>query len=107
MLYLAENEQELLDVCANEDVDGGSRGRLFELVVIQRCQKADFRISEESEPVSVVSNQTDKFSGKLLPSSFAGHSPDGLYTPYNPNFPAIDLIWKNPCELSRRHCGSI
>lgn len=49
LTYVHENERDLLDVSANPSVDQVSRGRHFELIVIQRCRRAPFTIPGDSQ----------------------------------------------------------
>jgi hypothetical protein len=101
MNYVAANERTLLEACARTYIDGGSCGRMLKLAVLRRCQLADFDIpdfvaSAESgvQQFSVVPMRTERFHGWLLPTTLSGTSADGLYIPYNPTFPAIDIVWK-------------
>lgn len=95
-----ESEAALQQVCSMEDVTNDVKGRLFELIVIARCQTqtisrstADLGegIGHDVFPVRVDSGVW--FSGQNLPhpSSMTSNS---LFIPQNSNFPAIDLIWK-------------
>jgi hypothetical protein len=100
MAKVKESEAALLQVCSMEDVTNDVKGRLFELIVIARCQTqtisrstADLGegIGNDVFPVRVDSGVW--FSGQDLPhpSSMTSNS---LFIPQNSNFPAIDLLWK-------------
>jgi hypothetical protein len=91
MKFVHENEQSLLAVCANQSVDQGSRGRHFELIVIQRCQRGPFTISGEA---ATISHNLRRIEGKVLPDDYGPNNNDGLLVPRDPNFKTIDMVWK-------------
>ena len=95
MTYVAENETNLLTVCKDPEVTNDVRGRLFELIVIARCQRESIVISGDPDtdvlPATVDSGTT--FQGQALPEPSSMTST--LFIPINLNFPAIDIIWKS------------
>lgn len=90
--YVEENEVHFLEVCRSHNTTNDTRGRLFEAIVIRRCQ---------SHGVTIVEGREDKnvgpcsfgFAGNVLPE-IASTSRDCIHIPYDPNFPAVDLILK-------------
>ena len=93
MKYVESEEQRLLEVCRSADTSNDTRGRLFETMVIRRCQSSGIGIQVGDGQVVIGAN-SDRFEGRLLPR-LTTTSPDCIYIPYDPNFPAIDLIWKH------------
>jgi Cdc6-like AAA superfamily ATPase len=91
MQFVHDNEQSLLTVCANPSVDQGSRGRHFELIVIQRCLRGPFTIPGEITPIS---NHLRRFEGNGLPEDYGPNDTAGLLVPCATNFKAIDMVWK-------------
>ena len=105
MQYVERNEQTLLGVCSSPDTTNDTRGRLFETMVIRRCQSigVGIQVGEDTQgtqlrqPVAIDASPdpiADLFDGKQL-KDLTIISPNRVYVPTNPNFPAIDLIWKN------------
>ena len=92
MKYINENERLLLNVCARPGVDQGSRGRHFELIVIQRCIKAQFHV-KDGEKTILIPHFVHQFTGKELPDK---EDPlllsDTMLVPYDPNFGAVDFL---------------
>jgi hypothetical protein len=102
MNYVHENEQNLLAVCTNPNVDQGSRGRHFELIVIQRCLRAQFKISDGQDGhYATIPHNLRHFPGKLLPDDYSPDAMDGVLVPDDPNFKVIDMVWK----IGRRVIG--
>lgn len=96
MAHIEKHEEELLQVCKNPDVDQGSRGRHFELIVIRRCMKGPFDVpvnDDESGQQATIPSNVKLFSGKTLPSSSKFVGLGGVMVPYDPNFPAVDILW--------------
>lgn len=94
MRYVRENEGSLLAVCGNPS-DQGSRGRHFELIVVQRCQRAQFTIPGDQDGEYVtIPHDFRRFPGKLLPDDYSPHANDGVIVPNDPSFKAIDMVWK-------------
>jgi len=99
MKYVEKMEKAILVVCNNPTVTDDVKGRLFELLVVRRCQSrslglvlngTDPDIDIANFPGLESSNLAQRFAGQTLPSFID----DGIYVPVNPNFPAVDLIWK-------------
>lgn len=95
MAYVEENEKLLLQVCSLDDTNNDTRGRLFETIVIRRCQSngVKFQVGPEVFEIASGVGHFRRFAGKLLPRLTAGEA-DCIAVPMDPNFPAIDLIWK-------------
>jgi len=75
-------------------VTNDTRGRLFELMVIFRCQNGVNLAF--TDPLLKHASLTqcslrERFSTKHLPKTM---TEDGMYVPETSNFPSIDLIWK-------------
>ena len=102
MASVNDDEKELLCVCANPKLTNDARGRIFELIVINRCSlKADVTLkglpSSKELPSLKECNLIELFPSKgIFPSNVLPKimDEDGMYVPKNCNFPAIDLIWK-------------
>lgn len=92
--FVAGNEQELLTVCRNPEVTNDVRGRLFERIVINRCStKATTSLDwGEGKTQPLKCNLIKRFYTQALPSDLPEN---GIYVPFNSNFPAIDFIWKH------------
>ena len=90
--YVEENEAHFLEVCRSHDTTNDTRGRLFEAIVIRRCQSHGVTIVVGSEDKNV-GPFSSGFAGKVLPE-IASTSQDCIHIPYDPNFPAIDFILK-------------
>lgn len=93
MKFVEEKESRLLDICRSGDTTNDTRGRLFELMVIRRCESSGVRIQTRDRLLDIGAG-TQRFGGKLLPPLDAT-SPNRVFVPFDPNFPAIDLIWKH------------
>lgn len=93
MAYVEENEVSLLDVCRDPETTNDTRGRLFETIVIRRCQSRQGKIQVGDNEVTIQQSAT-RFNGKLLPKLTKEGTRDGIFIPNDPNFPAIDLVWK-------------
>jgi hypothetical protein len=91
-----EKEKSLLFVCTYADTANDARGRHFENMVIRRCVQHGVTFQVRGENISIPSSlSTDcLFRGKNLPT-FTPHTPNGIYVPLDPNFTAIDLVWKH------------
>jgi hypothetical protein len=64
-------------------------------MVIRRCVQNGVVFQLGHEVISIPALSADfRFSGKLLPE-FTSYSPNGIYVPLDPTFPAIDLVWKH------------
>ena len=92
MKYVEEKEVHLLEVCRSHDTTNDTRGRLFEAIVIRRCQSHGVTIVVGDEDKSV-GPCSSSFAGNVLPE-IASTSQDCIHIPYDPNFPAIDFILK-------------
>ena len=92
MNYVETEEGRLLEVCRSADTSNDTRGRLFKTIVIRRCQSSGVAIWVGDHQMEIGAS-SDRFAGKLLPRLTAT-SLDRIYIPFDPNFPAIDLIWK-------------
>lgn len=98
MAKVKESEADLLRVCSMDDVTNDVRGRLFELIVISRCQMHAIStgmelgegVGEDVLPVRLDAGRWFESQNLPLPSSMAANS---LHIPINFNFPAIDMIW--------------
>jgi hypothetical protein len=91
MDYVESKEANLLEVCRDGDTTNDTRGRLFELIAIRRCQTDGVQLLVGNETVNINSD-SERFEGKVLPS-LTPHSKQITYVPADPNFPAIDWIW--------------
>jgi hypothetical protein len=97
MAYMQEKETLLLSVCREPDTSNDARGRHFENMVIRRCVQNGVVFQLGGEEISIPGTALStsfRFSGKQL-TSFTLNSPNGVYVPLDPNFPAIDLVWKH------------
>jgi hypothetical protein len=97
MVYMEEKESLLLSVCREPDTSNDARGRHFENMVIRRCVQNGVVFQLGAEVISIPGTALStsfRFSGKQL-TSFTSNSPNGVYVPLDPNFPAIDLVWKH------------
>jgi hypothetical protein len=94
MEYVDVHERHLLEVCISGDTENGTRGRLFETIVIRRCQGIGVTAQVGGDQVMIAPKTAVRFPGRLLPE-LKESSPDGVYVPIDPNFPAIDLVWKH------------
>lgn len=91
MDYVESNEANLLEVCRDGDTTDDTRGRLFELIAIRRCQTDGVQLLVGDETVNIISD-SERFEGKVLPP-LTPRSKQIAYVPVDPNFPAIDWIW--------------
>jgi hypothetical protein len=94
MQYISTQENELLGVCRSNSTTNDVRGRLFELMVVQRCVQKGVVFKLGRMKVNIPATQQNlKIVGQLLPK-LTSNSENGVYVPINMNFPAIDLVWK-------------
>jgi hypothetical protein len=94
MSYIQEKEQLLLQVCADAATTNDARGRHFEHMVIQRCTHRGVRFQLGSERIEIPALRADfRFGGRVL-QSYTLATANGVFVPLDPNFPAIDLVWK-------------
>jgi hypothetical protein len=100
MVYVQEKEQSLLSVCTYADTTNDARGRHFENMVIRRCVQdgVTFQVGGESISIPSPPSLDFLFHGKKLPT-FTPQTPNGVYVPLDPNFPAIDLVWKHNTDF--------
>ena len=91
MAHVAAQERALLSVCKDTGTTNRVRGCHFETMVIRRCSSSNVDILVGDISVTVPSGEqaATGFGGKLLPKS---PIVDGLYFPFDPNFPAIDFF---------------
>ena len=91
MAHVAAQERALLSVCKDTATTNRVRGCHFETMVIRRCSSSNVDILVGDISVTVPSGEqaATGFGGKLLPKS---PIVDGLYFPFDPNFPAIDFF---------------
>ena len=91
MAHVAAQERALLSVCKDTATTNRVRGCHFETMVIRRCSSSNVDILVGDISVTVPSGEqaATGFGGKLLPKS---PMVDGLYFPFDPNFPAIDFF---------------
>jgi hypothetical protein len=97
MAHVAEKEERLVRVCADPCTLNDSRGRHFELIVVRRCVQHGVRVQLSNEEVAIsasLGRHNFTFPGQHLPRFMLGIDPDGVYVQIDPNFPAIDLVWK-------------
>jgi hypothetical protein len=99
MKYVQLEEQNLLSVCCSYETSNYTRGRLFETIVIRRFQSRGINIQVGGYEVDIRASavrfpEKFRFQGRLLPQ-LTKISEDGVYIPYDPNFPAIDVVWKH------------
>jgi hypothetical protein len=92
MQFVEVQEHSLLNTCIFLDTTNDTRGRIFEAIVIRRFQGKGVEIQVGGDKVQVPSS-SNLFPGMVLPE-LSAQSADGIYIPFNPNFPAIDLVWK-------------
>jgi len=95
MKYVETKESEILDVCNNPSVTTYVKKRLFQLLVVRRCQGRSLHLDQNDSDIAhfpglLSCNLVKRFTGQSLPSL----TDDGLYVSVNSNFPAVDLIWK-------------
>ena len=92
--YVEKNEGSILKVCGNKNTTNDVRGRLFELIVINRFIKSSV-VSTSADttnlPASVDSGHW--FDSQELPDPVSMQQ-NTLFIPRYSNFPAIDLILK-------------
>jgi hypothetical protein len=99
MEKVKEEEAVLLKVCSMDEVTNDVRGRLFELIVIVKCQAQTILCAADNgdgvgEDVLPMTLDTGVlFQGQTLPSP-SNMDNNSLFIPVNSNFPAIALIWK-------------
>jgi len=99
MDYVETSVSEILVVCNDRDITCDVRGRLFGLLIIRRCQGRSLRMNNLNGENDADIAHFPGFSSCILAKRFPGRTlptlaDDGLYVPVNPNFPAVDLIWK-------------
>jgi hypothetical protein len=94
MTHLESREQTLLEVC-RESTSVDTKGRCFENIVIRRCLAHGVTFDLDGVTINIpISASTTSFPGKSLPKK-SFFTRDGVYVPLDPNFPAIDLVWKS------------
>jgi hypothetical protein len=93
MKFVIEQERELLNVCSSKETTNHTRGHLLETMVIRRCQVNDFTIRLHDDHLVNIDHRIECFGGRLLPVLTAA-SVNGIYVPFDHNFPAIDLVCK-------------
>jgi hypothetical protein len=97
MKYVNDKEQDYLQICEDSRTTNDVRGRIFEWIVIIRYQstaagvKNKLTIGGQSFDMPQ-SNLVRQFGSQKLPSELRQN---GLYIPWNCNFPAIDFILKH------------
>ena len=89
--YIESCEHQILTTCRERDVTDDVRGRLFELLVIQRFRRNTTFDNNKLIPSTVGSGMV--FEGQKLPNP-KDMTKESLFIPKNSNFPAIDLIIK-------------
>ena len=94
MTSVAAKERTLLAVCKDPTTKNKVRGCHFETMVIRRCSSSNVDILVGACSITVPSGDraATGYSGKLLPEF---PMEDGLYYPFDPNFPAIDFFLKS------------
>ena len=94
MTYVAAKERTLLAVCKDPTTKNKVRGCHFETMVIRRCSSSNVDILVGASSITVPSGDraATGYSGRLLPEF---PMEDGLYYPFDPNFPAIDFFLKS------------
>ena len=92
--YVEANERTLLAVCKDPATTNKVRGCHFETMVIRRCSTSNVDVLVGASSVTVPSGDraATGYGGKLLPES---PTEDGLYFPFDPNFPVIDFFLKS------------
>jgi hypothetical protein len=102
LTYLRDEETKLVAVYNSARITADTRGRLFELIVIQRCMFNginEFTMPPRSNDVAVngetiaIPAIPHIITGSTLPD-LSIDSPNGVYVPIFSNYPAIDMIWK-------------
>eukprot|EP00977_Amphora_coffeiformis_P022087 scaffold10394_cov173-Amphora_coffeaeformis.AAC.5 len=91
MDYVEKKEALLLEVCRDADTTNDTRGRLFEIIAIRRCQTLGAQIDLDNQSVNV-NPGFEHVGGRKLPK-LSPRSKNRNYIPLDPNFPAIDWIW--------------
>ena len=94
MTYVAAKERTLLALCKDPATTNKVRGCHFETMVIRRCSSSNVDILVGASSITVPSGDraATGYSGMLLPEF---PMEDGLYYPFDPNFPAIDFFLKS------------
>lgn len=93
LTFVEEKEATLISVCKDPSTTNDTRGRLFEHMVIQRCNSRGVDIQVEGVQVNIESGRIKRFNGKMLPR-LSPQSLNAVYVPIDPNFTAVDLVWK-------------
>jgi len=101
MEHVENSVSEILVVCNNPTVTDNVKGRLFELLVVRRCHGRSLRLSNQNDAY-IANLQFPGLESCNLVTEFVTPdlailpflSADGLYVPMDPDFPAVDLIWK-------------
>jgi hypothetical protein len=97
MIFVGNEEKSLLNICRSPDTTNDTRDRIFKTIVICRCHVYGIEIQMDNNKVAVGPGSI-RFKENLLPKLTA-FSPDGIQIPSNPNFPAIDLVWKQGSSM--------
>lgn len=92
MKYVEAKESILLEVCRSPETTNDTRGRLFELMAIRRCQTYGIQDFPVRDSTLTILPGSQLFRGKKLPR-LSAQSTRTSYVPLDPNFPAIDWIW--------------
>jgi hypothetical protein len=97
MEHVEQREAKYLEVCAQGEVDNGTRSRLFEAIVLRRIKADGLSCSGEwggvPEEIQINGGEFKWFSGSKLPTFAAMSGHDGtVYIPESPSFPAIDFF---------------
>lgn len=94
MNQVAKREAQLLEICKNDVTTNDTRGRFFELIVINRClsYRRGTTLTWRGKKIPLPLGQlVDRFDANELPGGVELKK-NGIYVPRSPNFPAIDFI---------------
>ena len=104
LAYCETHEELLLLVCANLSTTNGTRGRIFEFLLIKHCSinanvtfLKGFSALKKCNLIEIFLPKQEFFSLDRYPFlQYVARNYDlnGMYVPRNSNFPAIDLNWK-------------
>jgi hypothetical protein len=97
MTHVEQREAAYLDVCVQAEVDNGTRGRLFEAIVLLRIRTHGLSFSGQwggaHEEIQINGGEFKWFSGSKLPTFADMSGREGtVYIPESPSFPAIDFF---------------
>jgi hypothetical protein len=97
MKHVERREATYVDVCVQGEVDNGTRGRIFEAIVLHRIRLHGLSFSGEwggaHEDIQITGGEFKWFSGSKLPTYADMSCREGtVYIPDSASFPAIDFF---------------